>query len=469
MENIKLSNKWEVLTPNGWKSFKGIIKDTKKGYLKLNVDGHIYKCTKDHKFYINNKPISASDLKVNDKVDSEGNGLILDIEIIDDDIDVYDLLEVFGHKYLIGNGLHTKNCDEFAFVPENIASAYWASAFPTISQGGRVIVVSTPNGTSGLFYDLYTGALNGKNPFKHMRINWELHPDRDEEWKKLTYGAIGKVRFAREYECSFAGSTNTLVDGNFLTKMKWEDPSEIPEEGFNIWKRPVPGHIYGAGVDVSKGSNSDFAVINVFDLTVWTTKNKLEQVAEFRRNDILLPDFIEKVYKIGKYYNNAALIIEENGLGSVVINALHNDKEYENLYFDYEKLQKGVNANVRTKPLAISYLKEDIEKDNIVMRSENLIKELSYFEELKPGVFGAKRASNCHDDCVSSTYWVCYMLRSRYMDDILYYAGRSSVQKDNSSELYGNEQKDNEILDSFNRILRPNQYARKQLRNDLSR
>ena len=52
------------------------------------------------------------------------------------------------------------NCivlDEFAFVPKNIASDFIASVMPIISssKNAKAIIVSTPNGASGQFYDIW--------------------------------------------------------------------------------------------------------------------------------------------------------------------------------------------------------------------------------------------------------------------------------------------------------------------------
>jgi len=351
-----------------------------------------------------------------------------------------------------GESISLLFCDEFAFVPDNVASAYWASAFPTISQGGRVILVSTPRGSSGLFYEIYNNAINKKNTFQHIKINWERHPDRNPEWKENTLQAIGKVRFAQEYSCSFSGSTNTLVEGNILSTLKWEEPSYTPDHGYEIWKQPINGHIYGLGVDVAKGSNSDYSIVNVFDITMFLQTGKYEQVALYRRNDVLLFDFIEKVYNIGKYYNNGVIVVENNQLGDVVCKSLHNDKEYENLFFDYERSEHGINANVKTKPLALSYLKQDIETGNMKINSDEMVKELGYFEESRPGIFAAKNAAGCHDDVISSAYWVSYLLRSRYMDDVMFYAGIVNRQSDKSRP---ESEQDEEILRNFNKYIRP--------------
>lgn len=51
--------------------------------------------------------------------------------------------------------------DEMSFIPKNIIDDFFASVMPIISSSkkSKAIVVSTPNGASGLYYDLWQEAL----------------------------------------------------------------------------------------------------------------------------------------------------------------------------------------------------------------------------------------------------------------------------------------------------------------------
>ena len=66
--------------------------------------------------------------------------------------------------------------DEIAFVPNNIQTALWSSVYPTISSSKKTkcMLISTPNGASGIFFDIYTKATLGtsKLGFKPFRIDW---------------------------------------------------------------------------------------------------------------------------------------------------------------------------------------------------------------------------------------------------------------------------------------------------------
>ena len=102
--------------------------------------------------------------------------------------------------------------DEFAYVPSNVAEQFFSSVYPTISSGQttKVFIVSTPNGMN-LFYKLWTDAEEGNNDYSPIAVHWSQVPGRDEAWKEKTIRNTSERQFQQEFECSFLGSSNTLI------------------------------------------------------------------------------------------------------------------------------------------------------------------------------------------------------------------------------------------------------------------
>jgi len=219
------------------------------------------------------------------------------------------------------------------------------------------------------------------------------------------------------HNCSFTGSSYTLIDGDILSNIKSIDPAYYTEEGYYMWKRPEPNRLYVIGVDVAKGANTDYHVCNIFDVTNHHKGGKIEQVAMFRRNDISVFEFKDKIIEFAKQWNEAVVIIENNHLGHTVVQNVYFEDGYENTFYDYDKGEYGINANVKTKPVALSYFKEDVESGKMIINSSDMITELGYYEEVRTGVFQARTGRNFHDDTVAAGYWVSYLLRSRYWED----------------------------------------------------
>lgn len=120
-----------------------------------------------------------------------------------------------------GESISLMFLDEFSFVPQEIAEEFWVSNFPTISTGGSVVVVSTPNGTAGKFYQLWNNATTTQQKqWKSMKVKWDAHPDRDEQWKEDQLQSLGKIKFQQEHNC---------VDINTIVRVKHKVTGIIKE------------------------------------------------------------------------------------------------------------------------------------------------------------------------------------------------------------------------------------------------
>lgn len=222
MKNIK---EWQIKSPNGWTDFKGIKCNGGKQTFNVNFeDGSSVSATSDHGFFINNVLTEVNKLKIGDVVDGHPSNKIIKSIVAGNIEEVYDIVESQeDHKFFVNDGVITKNCDEFAFVPQNIAEKFWKSNFPTLSNGGSAILVSTPNGAAGIFYEIYKDAEGGHSPFKPFKVNWWEFPGRDEKWKEEMIAAISKVGFAQEYGCFFRENTVNIEYNGKKYKIKIGD------------------------------------------------------------------------------------------------------------------------------------------------------------------------------------------------------------------------------------------------------
>ena len=102
--------------------------------------------------------------------------------------------------------------DEFAFVPNHIAEAFFSSVYPTITSGKttKVIMVSTPHGMNH-FYRYWHDAERGKNEYIPTDVHWSQVPGRDDEWRRQTIANTSEQQFKIEFECEFLGSVDTLI------------------------------------------------------------------------------------------------------------------------------------------------------------------------------------------------------------------------------------------------------------------
>lgn len=93
--------------------------------------------------------------------------------------------------------------DEAAFVLEELFSAL----SPMLAvRRGRLMALSTPNGTAGWFYDQWTRGFG----WDRYRVTcWDV-PRFDRAWLEAERDLIGPLRFSREYEAQFIEDDTAL-------------------------------------------------------------------------------------------------------------------------------------------------------------------------------------------------------------------------------------------------------------------
>lgn len=314
--------------------------------------------------------------------------------------------------------------DEFAFVPNNIAEAFFMSTYPTISSGNstKVIIVSTPNGLN-LFYRMWSDAIDNRSDYKPIEIHWSMVPGRDEAWKELTIRNTSADQFRQEFECEFIGSTNTLIHPSKLRSLVFHNP--IRKDGdLDIHKEPEPGHTYCMTVDVAEGQGLDYSTFSVIDVT----SIPYRQVAKYKNNKITPMLFPTVIWKAAKYYNEAFVLVEINSIGLQVSDILHNDLAYENLIKIQvkgkqgqqqtpgftKKIAYGLRTNKQTKAIGCANLKTLIESDKLIITDPETIMELTTFSAHKTS-FAAEEGNN--DDLAMTLVHFGWLSSQRYFKE----------------------------------------------------
>jgi hypothetical protein len=315
--------------------------------------------------------------------------------------------------------------DELAFVNKRIQEEMWASIFPTLATGGSCVVMSTPNGDSELFAELWRGAEAGTNGFVPIFVPITEIPERDQVWIDMMRSKVGDLRFQQEFLAEFLSSDPLLIKSLTLQGLKSTVPLYI-NKGFSFWKEISHKKSYIIGVDVAEGVKQDFSTIQVFELET------LEQVAEFRNNEINESQLYNAIKWViseilsnrDKNTNKAPTVywsFENNSAGAAIGTLYYNDEKFP------EEAQlingKGERLGMRTvnkhKVEACRQLKGLVEKVNngIKLNSTKLIFELKNFI-VTGASYAAKRGAT--DDLVSALLIVIRVLKqlSEYEPEI---------------------------------------------------
>jgi hypothetical protein len=217
-------------------------------------------------------------------------------------------------------------------------------------------------------------------------------------WLEEQYRALQEQgeswKFQQEVLASFIGSGHTVLPKEVIAAMELsvEDPLykvagtqtyihpvsgeaeeldfsfQDPEEGLWVWKQPVlatpdkrradvliekgaPAHSYVCGVDIATGKGKDYSAIEVFDL------DTMEQVAEFMAR-VIPRELVRFIDRIARWYNCAALVIERNNGGDIVIDEMRYNMMYPKLWRKKDINDKPAPASAKTRrrarPLKVS-------------------------------------------------------------------------------------------------------------------
>jgi hypothetical protein len=261
--------------------------------------------------------------------------------------------------------------DEVAWTEKG--DVFWTAAKPTLSTGGKCLMVSTPNGLDSVFYKTFMNAREKTNNFIAVELWWYNDPRYnkelvwlknkgktneikliDENWTKeyrlklvedgweasspwfenQVRDANGDMRkISQEILCSFLGSGDNFIAEEYLKKIEDEDikipiRQECTDRNMWIFEDPIIGEDYIMAIDASPGHGDDNSTINILK-TIEVIEEKVvskngktkkvkikhhrsEQVAEYYGK--LTPQSLaEIIYQYGKAYNEAYAVVDVTG------------------------------------------------------------------------------------------------------------------------------------------------------------
>ena len=314
--------------------------------------------------------------------------------------------------------------DEFAFVPKNMADEFFTSTYPVISSGktSKVIIVSTPCGLNH-FYKMWTDAIEGRSTYKPLEVHWSQVPGRDQAWKDETIRNTSEEQFRQEFETEFIGSSATLISGSKLRSLAFFNPIHS-EEGLDIYEQPVEGRMYICTVDCAEGVEADYSTINVVDVT----QTPYRQVAKYRNNKLPLLFFPTIIYSLAQRYNEAYVLIETNNIGQQVVDILHYDLEYENIYkLEHHHIKGqsissgfkrstsfGIKTTKSVKKIGCANLKTLVENDKLIINDFDTIAEMNTFTRIRD-TYAAEEGNN--DDLVMGLVLFAWLTAQTFFKD----------------------------------------------------
>lgn len=316
------------------------------------------------------------------------------------------------------------NLNEFVPIVVNWYDMTWCIEY-TDSLSGRKVKIAPTDGIvptgHGLFAEHPKHGRIALDPGKYGKYwsPWLENQYRDlqskgEDWK-----------FQQEILADFVGSGNTILQKPVLsyiettTRDDYSVASGIQtfihphtkqsitvdftptnaNDGLRIWKEPIPAspdtivnnqvtqkgraaRQYVMGVDIATGKGKDYHGIEIFD------RENLEQVAEAMLH-CETTELKAILDRLGRWYNNATMVVERNNGGDMIITDLRNEFNYPNIWRKSESTRNGVvygqygfftsgASKAILNKLLTDFIKEGDGK-GLVIRSDRLRKQLMIY------------------------------------------------------------------------------------------
>lgn len=363
-----------------------------------------------------------------------------------------------GDSVARGETITQAHLSELAFWSPSTANDNLNGILQAIpnTKGTAVFIESTANGVSGVFYDMWRGAVEGKNGFIPIFLPWYIQPEYrepvspgfqrtpDEQDLVDAYGLDDEqLMFRRkkiaqngldlwnqEYpataEEAFLTSGRPVFNSNQLqtlldktrdpvARLAWEDGEWREHQRGELVQfiQHVPGETYYIGADTAMGvRGGDWSVAQVFD-------SKKRQVAVYRAQ--VHPDyFAEILFHLGEFFNHGKIIAENNNHGILTCARLGKDMAYPNFYTEItvdkltekETVKLGFTTTAKTKPLIIDQLRASMRENEIELNDKVTIREMLTYIVNENGNMEAEHG--CHDDCVMALALVNHVHEGRF-------------------------------------------------------
>lgn len=320
--------------------------------------------------------------------------------------------ETFGR----GKSLSLIVLDELAFVDAKISNALMGSLIGSLSANGEdsnteLHIISTPNGTQGAYYEIWSSALSGDSEFSPIKIEYEEIPGRgpgedgiDRFEQKMLRSGMSRDAFDQEFKLHFISSSGTLINSRLLESIQSEPP--VREVGdFKLFTDSFRGKKVAASCDPSDGVGEDYSAIQIFDLETF------EQLGEYANNMVNLSQLVSHMVHIIKLIvkegaEDVYYCYESNSIGSgmgILFDSITDtDFDKATMISDLTRTSKGktgMATTSKTKKEACGQFKDMVEMEKITLKSQRLLNELKTF--VKKGA-GFEAQSGNHDDRVSA-------------------------------------------------------------------
>ena len=361
----------------------------------------------------------------------------------------------------IGFTLHLVYMDEFAHIQPSFLEPFYRSVYPTVAASliSKVIITSTPNGRNK-FYEIYQGAVEKRNEYTPIRVDWWQVPGRDEKWKARDVANLGSEElFNQEYGNQFLAGDTLLLGGDALRAMKktvrkykWLEIDDFEYEDVEyknmLWHPDFKlyeiddSDRFVLSIDIADGAGKDYSVINVLKVE----KMSIASVRKLRRDRIESESSFFRIRQVGMFRSNKAgaeelskiaeilifkvfnpdnvrVALEVNFKGDYFIEKLSRNPEfYEDIFLHTKHNEKakslslGIKLHKHNKMFFCREFRKLVMEKRIVLNEEVTFEEMNDFGINNRGTYSSQSG---HDDVAMSCVNLVPLIKSDTFNDVV--------------------------------------------------
>jgi hypothetical protein len=239
--------------------------------------------------------------------------------------------------------------DEAAFIPDDV----WLAVTPQLlTTGGDIILLSTPHGRQGYFYECFQSEdftkfhVNSEEVIRNRTIGegWsEIQKIKALEHLEREKKKMSANEYAQEYMGEFIAEFSIFFRDELIRK------SCVKKRSGNI----VNGNTYFLGVDVARMGDDDVS----FQIIDRTDRKKIIHVDSIKMKKVYLNEIYDRILELDSKYKFKKIFIDDGGIGVGVFDFL---KVHEQTKGRIEAINNNKRVLDRDEKHKKKLLKEDL-------------------------------------------------------------------------------------------------------------
>ena len=263
--------------------------------------------------------------------------------------------------------------DEAAYIAEEV----WRAVIPMVAvsrklrKKGFIILLSTPFGKGGYFYDSFHDT-----DFKSFHLSSERCPRIPRKFLLKERQRMTKAEYAQEYLGEFIDEWNQFFQTALIKKcttfIEWSRDKNYKDT-----------MAYFLGVDIARYGGDENAFV-IAELDTYKGRNKLRIVKTMVTSNMSLADTIGRIGKLHELYKFRKIFLDDAGVGGGVMDVLQ--EKLGRTVVGLNNAKRTIDREERKKGI----LKEDLYSNALLLMEQGkveLISDLKLLKSLKSIVF----------------------------------------------------------------------------------